>query len=514
MKQKKQRGPIPQWPRIAAELKQALCQDELSGPLTTRGLAKRWKVSALTMAKAVRTLVNEGILECSQGSRIRVRSDGAHQPAEHSSEARFCDLLRRRIRDGTFRVGAPLPKVNYFTLEERISPNTVVAACERLRDESLVYKRGKHWVVGKPVHSSFPGAAPAGRPVVMLLFPYSMEWRPFHTHDFLIPFSNAFTGEMQHRGITLTMAFIDKGDERTNDAGDLPIVSGAGEIVSFVKERSDRFLGTLVFCGAGPPESAAGVIGRLMAQGKPIVHFDPADTLGPWAGQFVVSNKNLFYRCHLDERAGIRLALDALAACHHTRIGVPWFSSVDAGWVRQRLDRIREAAAMMGPSPTLVFVEQREPFWHYVRTFDIREFKRQISATIDNEGLEDGPGVSSHASFRTQLLRRTPSLARLLGADGVTALLSMSDISASELYLWMRYAGVDIPRDLSMIAFDNAFSCRHFPVSTIDFGFARLGYLAAHLLFGDIPVHADRNGNIPSQPMLIDRESVAPPRAN
>jgi DNA-binding LacI/PurR family transcriptional regulator len=100
----------------------------------------------------------------------------------------------------------------------------------------------------------------------------------------------------------------------------------------------------------------------------------------------------------------------------------------------------------------------------------------------------------------------------LLGPGQVTALVALNDLVARELYLWTTYAGIKVPGDLSMVAFDNSFACRHFPVSTIDFGFSRLGYLAAHLLIGDIPVRADRNGNIPARPMLISRGSIAGPK--
>jgi DNA-binding LacI/PurR family transcriptional regulator len=73
--------------------------------------------------------------------------------------------------------------------------------------------------------------------------------------------------------------------------------------------------------------------------------------------------------------------------------------------------------------------------------------------------------------------------------------------------------GGEIPRDLSLLAFDNMPESALFPFSTIDWGFSRLGYLAAHIFVGDIPIHADRDGAIPGICTLIDRGSVAPPPA-
>ena len=49
-------------------------------------------------------------------------------------------------------------------------------------------------------------------------------------------------------------------------------------------------------------------------------------------------------------------------------------------------------------------------------------------------------------------------------------------------------------------------------VSSVDLNLDDLGYAAAHLLIGDVPVKADRLGNIAIQPTLIDRGSVGRPR--
>jgi DNA-binding LacI/PurR family transcriptional regulator len=83
-----------------------------------------------------------------------------------------------------------------------------------------------------------------------------------------------------------------------------------------------------------------------------------------------------------------------------------------------------------------------------------------------------------------------------------------------EYYFWFRAAGIAIPRDLSMISFDNMTQSIFLPVSTIDFGLARLGYLAAHLLIGDIAVRADRHGFVPGPCTLADRGSIGAPSRN
>jgi DNA-binding LacI/PurR family transcriptional regulator len=75
-------------------------------------------------------------------------------------------------------------------------------------------------------------------------------------------------------------------------------------------------------------------------------------------------------------------------------------------------------------------------------------------------------------------------------------------------------AGIDVPRRLSIISFDNLAETETVPITTVDFGFQRLGYLSIHAVIGDIPVPADRNGNIAGVCSLVSRGGVGPPCRN
>jgi DNA-binding LacI/PurR family transcriptional regulator len=61
-----------------------------------------------------------------------------------------------------------------------------------------------------------------------------------------------------------------------------------------------------------------------------------------------------------------------------------------------------------------------------------------------------------------------------------------------------------------MVSFDNSAESVYIPLSTIDFGLPRLGYLAAHIFINDIPVHADHEGNIAGLCTLVDQGSIGP----
>jgi DNA-binding LacI/PurR family transcriptional regulator len=92
-----------------------------------------------------------------------------------------------------------------------------------------------------------------------------------------------------------------------------------------------------------------------------------------------------------------------------------------------------------------------------------------------------------------------------------TALVAPRDYNAYQLYDALALKGIRIPRDCSLISFDNYAMLQAAPVSSIDFGMGYLGYCAFHFLFGVIPVTHKRNGDIPSRPHLVNRGSTGRP---
>ena len=109
------------------------------------------------------------------------------------------------------------------------------------------------------------------------------------------------------------------------------------------------------------------------------------------------------------------------------------------------------------------------------------------------------------------LRQASGSLIALFRDRGATALLSLSDRLSREYFSWCKALDVRVPDELSIISFDNTPESVFFPVSTIDFGLAHLGYCAAHLFIGDMAIRADANGAIPGRCTLVDRGSVAAP---
>jgi DNA-binding LacI/PurR family transcriptional regulator len=110
-------------------------------------------------------------------------------------------------------------------------------------------------------------------------------------------------------------------------------------------------------------------------------------------------------------------------------------------------------------------------------------------------------------TLRNALMETMPSLASIVNGP-CTAFLPLNDWIAANDYHWFHSVGVSIPSELSVLSFDNERRWEFLPFSSIDFGLTDLGYLAAHVFIGDIPVSCDRNGNVSAKPRLVDRGSL------
>ena len=108
--------------------------------------------------------------------------------------------------------------------------------------------------------------------------------------------------------------------------------------------------------------------------------------------------------------------------------------------------------------------------------------------------------------------RANPRLKRVAEKTNFTAFIAPNDAFAQEYFFWFSSLGIKIPEDISIVSFDNNLDTHLLPLSTVDFGFQRLGYQAAHLFIGDIGITADSGGTIISRSELIDRGSIAAPR--
>jgi DNA-binding LacI/PurR family transcriptional regulator len=217
-----------------------------------------------------------------------------------------------------------------------------------------------------------------------------------------------------------------------------------------------------------------------------------------------------YYRFRTDEKAMADLAVDRLYALGHRSLAVSGCSRFgETIWIPQRIARLKDAARRFDPPLTVLEAPQNEPWWVRLdpNVWSDTSMIDYIEAVRKNLALQ--AGMQGTHTLRKALMECVPSLASVVKGP-CTAILPLNDWIAANDYHWFRGVGVSIPSELSLLSFDNERRWEFLPFSSIDFGLTDLGYLAAHVFVGDIPIACDRQGNVAGKPRLVDRGSLGP----
>jgi DNA-binding LacI/PurR family transcriptional regulator len=99
-------------------------------------------------------------------------------------------------------------------------------------------------------------------------------------------------------------------------------------------------------------------------------------------------------------------------------------------------------------------------------------------------------------------------LTQALDEPGVTAIVAPRDYTAARYFYRLTHHGVRVPRDISLIAFDNSAHAQPVGITSVDFGFNHLGYSAFHLILRDIPVARTRAQAVPGKASVVRRSTV------
>lgn len=173
-----------------------------------------------------------------------------------------------------------------------------------------------------------------------------------------------------------------------------------------------------------------------------------------------------------DDVGSIRLAVRHLAELGHTRIGLA-----------------------VGPARYLPVVRKAMAF---------REAMREIGQTDSDELIAhaiftiDGGGQAAEALLR----------------QGVSAVVCGSDLMALGVIRAARAAGLEVPRDLSVVGFDDSLLMEFTdpPLTTIRQNVDAMGEAAVRALLEEISGSATRRGEHLFRPELVVRSSTAPVR--
>lgn len=477
----------------------------LPSPLlpTIAELSTVFGVSTKTMGNAVRALVDAGHIAAGRGRRIAWK--GA--PNVGRAVVRVEEWIRGNVATGQFRAGESLPKFETLRVKLSVSRSTLSAALRSLERAGVVHKHGRAWHAGPAqlTQEKPPaGSSGASSRVILLLVPRIDDWLLVFSSGFWVPFVQMLKAEAARRAIHLAMvlkhspptvpAFVPAGVEQAEEAA---------------RKLGERYLGAIMIDPFLDEESFPLWVAALSLHGKrPLVYFDATGSRAAFGREALGLGKH-FFRMFLDEEAAVTVALRRLHDAGHRIVGMPMPSTHSDPWMLRRRDTAMQVAQRLGKGLSVIPVEYSEPFWGHLDLSDpdqVTAFAARLRHVAAPAGA-GAPDTRSVRATRAVLRSRTPSMETLL-RSGATALLSLNDLLACQHYLWCGAAGIDVPRQLSIVAFDNSPEFEAIPITTIDFGFAQLGYLAAHLLIRDIPLRLAADGEVPGPCTLIERGSV------
>lgn len=496
--------------RIAETLQREFEQSfPVPAPSITK-LAQQHATSYRTMWRALQVLAERGIVDCSKGKRLapgpRLRGGTpgnedtlSRSPSVHRAYMR----LRDKISSGAYLSGNPLPKNLTLCSDLGVSMVTLKKALHLLQNHGIVHQSGRRFIAGgKPPEKSCTKNLTASASVVLLVFhdDYALHWlfRKEHVPRFYQP----LLGELQKFGYSIVPVKQEKAiPDGTIEIGGLP------DTVSFVKSLGSRYQGAIIHdSGFQHRQNHAKWIRELCLYNKPVFLFDKGNECEQFTRSKIGKAKN-YFRLHLGERDAVRLALQELYRLGHRKFLFPNREPGRSAWAESRIALAREICSGIASDTEFFISDNSEPFWIW-------------NTPPDRKGVIMSERIMEHfsprrASEELQSVQRaasasTPSIIPFI-ENGVSAILALNDHTALEYYRFLRIAGIDVPKRLSLISFDNLPRSVFTPISTIDFGFEHLGYTAAHVIIGDIGHKPPQNGEMPGRCVLYDRGSIGPP---
>jgi DNA-binding LacI/PurR family transcriptional regulator len=151
--------------------------------------------------------------------------------------------------------------------------------------------------------------------------------------------------------------------------------------------------------------------------------------------------------------------------------------------------------------------------WHVAGPSDWLEARQRIdgwAAALEEAGADAPPLLSGDWSARSgyELGRR------LATVRDVTAIFAGNDQMALGILRAVHEAGREVPRDLSIVGFDDIPEAQFFtpPLTTVRQDFNEMGRQSLLLLIGEIAAPRRSSSRVVVEPELRIRESTAPPR--
>ncbi len=460
----------------------------------SRILARMSKVGLITIHK------NHGIFKAGYGPHPKPSIRGK-QPLSHQ---RIAKILHTEILAGRYRPGQLLPKQEYLAKVHAVSNKTISRAYHALAQQRLVIHKGKSFRVAARTEVVANGDSPES---TILIVQYGeSNWRRVALSEWAGGFARSFMREAAAARFQLAPVIADEsGGERAH-------AHGRDQIRALIRDLNERYAGALVISRTDElfrqGESLATWLEWLLQFRRPVVWLDDLNQVGAGPSHWeqksaylriasTLRGRSLLSRCYTDETAAVRCALEPLVRAGHRHIGFPWFRNRDMRWAQTRSAIAANVLAELSPAARLAKIDSA--------LFDAFADERAMQTL-----LEAFAANTAHAGFRSVLMqavahlkknndhtrsqnhcncRACLALASMLVDNGVTALVAPNDWYGREYRALLQMANLSVPRDLSLVSFDNNFIQMYpFTFSSVDFGFEHLGFMAFHLIVRDLPL--------------------------
>jgi DNA-binding LacI/PurR family transcriptional regulator len=347
----------------------------------------------------------------------------------------------------------------------------VLAALTALQKKGMVHKRGKAWYAGGAHIARGRIRITTWRRVILVIQDREDRWQWLARLARTGNFCRQCIAEAEQHGVSMISAIAGGSGGASGR-----FAARIARVKSLIADLRSRYLGTLIVSSVRELPDIAAWVEALTALRRPVVWFDRYGERAP-----ALPDSRYFTRCRFSEEAGCVLAIRALADAGHRECVFPVSAP---GWMRWQFHR-RDLLSQQAKQASV----RMHAFEHMVNDISINS--------------EHGEEAALEAY--QPLFRRIPTY------RNATALIAPNDYTAALYYRWLSDSGAQIPRQLSLLSFDNDIAVSLLPITTIDFGLGYLGYAAFHTILGAMPIKRDA-GVVSSSPRLVDRGSVGAPR--
>jgi len=521
--------------------------------VTADNLCLHFGVSRTTMLRSLAILRDRGVVRYGRGSPIRPGSslgkatntnessseqvtDGVvTDPEAYSSTTaayRVYQAIKDQIIRGEWANEDLVPKTGYLVHTFSCSKSTAHRALQILLEDGLITRFGRGYRVGADRVQSIAFQTKGSVFVVQY---DSFTWPRIQNGKWGDQFvGNVFTS-LSGSGLEVHVADLQRSGIRH---GDFARPTGEQDIEDAVRRLTSPLLGFICLFSVfdfPPPayKHLEASLEWLSRFGKPIVWFDSTEEIGGLYrrsrkvtesfGAFLKSGrlKAPLFRCRPDQAEAFGVALHILEEHGHRRIGLALFRP-RVEWMRYRLHTINRIRSKNMRHIHLAVGPGRKNPIPLTMNMTIEDFRTGIP-TVNRKGIAAmlarlsaeyiGKPLAELPEDERDLIIMTRVLLPIIESEECTALLLPNDHAARRVLHWCVAAGIRIPRELSILSFDDRFEEQYpYVISSVNFGFERLGRIAVGILRGQQPLRIREYRGVPSIPRLNHQMTIGPVR--